>query len=142
MAQVNVVDKKVQMGLDDIIRFQLITHCSINNIVLSDLELECLVSLGLSGPTEQTDFCNDMADKRLAEKLKTWKINPDKAKEKQPESSPQTIRNVLIKIEREKLLLKEGRGRKKISLNPDLKIQTTGNILLNYKFIHVESQKA
>lgn len=139
MAKVNLVDKKVQMELDDIIRFQLITHCNINNITLSELDLDCLIYLGKLGESELTEFCNIMADKRLADKLKIWKPNPDNPKERQPEASPQTIRNVLIKIEKENLLHKEGRGRKKISLNPDLKIQTSGNILLNYKFIHIES---
>jgi len=138
MAKVNLVNKQVQMQLDEIIKLQLITHCYVNRITLSDLDLECLVSLGKLGEAELTDFCNEMAEKRLAEKLKTWKANPDNPKERLPEASPQTIRNVLIKVEKENLLRKEGKGRKKISLNPDLKIQTAGNILLNYKFIRVE----
>lgn len=139
MAQVNLVNKQVQMSLDEIIKFQLITHCYINRIILSELDLDCLTHLGVLGESELTDFCNLMAEKRLAEKLKTWQPHPDNPKEKKPEASPQTIRNVLIKVEKENLLHKEGRGRKKISLNPDLKIQTTGNILLNYKLIHIGS---
>lgn len=140
--KVNLVQKTVQMPLDKIIKFQLITHCYVNNIILSDLDLDCLTYLGLLGESELTDFCNDMADIRLAEKLKTWKPNPDNPKEKQPGPSPQTIRNVLIKVEKENLLVKQGRGRKKISLNPDIKIQTQGNILLNYKFVYVESEES
>ena len=101
------------------------------------MDLDCLTQLGIIGESELTDFCKDIADARLTEKLKTWKPNPDNPKEKQPGASPQSIRNVLIKAERENLLLKTGRGRKKISLNPKLMVQTEGNILLNYKFIHV-----
>lgn len=132
MAQVNIVNKQVQMGLDDLIKFQLITHCYINHITLSDLDLDCLITLGKLGESELTEFCNQMATKRLDDKLKIWNT-----KVRKPEASPQTIRNVLIKMEKENLLLKQGHGRKKISLNPLLKIQTQGNILLNYKLAHI-----
>ena len=139
MAKVNLVNKQIQMTLDEVIKFQLITHCYINRIVLSELDLDCLTHLGVLGDSELIEFCTFMSNKRLDEKLKTWKPNPDNPKEKKPEASPQTIRNVLIKVEKENLLIKEGRGRKKIFLNPKLQIQTQGNILLNYKLIHIES---
>lgn len=132
MAQVNVVNKQVLMELDDLIKFQLITHCYISHITLSDLDLDCLTTLGKLGESELTEFCNDMAKKRLEDKLKSW----NKVARK-PEASPQTIRNVLIKLEKENLLIKQGHGRKKITLNPLLKIQTNGNILLNYKVAHI-----
>lgn len=141
MAQVNLVNKQVQLMLDEIIKFQLITHCYINNIVLTELDLDCLVNLGKMGGAELTEFCNFMADKRCDDKLKTWKPDPSDPKKRRPEASPQTIRNVLIKIEKENLLLKEGKGRKRISLNPNLNIQLSGNILLNYKFIYLDTQK-
>jgi len=92
------------------------------------------------GESELTEFCSIMAEKRLEEKLKTWK--PSRPNERKPDPSPQTIRNVLIKVEKDKLLLKAGKGRKKISLNPDLKIQITGSVLLNYKILYVEPQEA
>ena len=138
MAQVNLVNKQVQFMLDEIIKFQLITHCYINNITLTELDLDCLVHLGKSGTTELTEFCNFIADKRCEDKIKNWIPNPSEPKKRKPEASPQTIRNVLIKLEKEKLLIKSGQGRKKITLNPDLKVQIKGNILLNYKFLHIE----
>lgn len=140
MAQVNLVDKKVAMELGEIIKFQLLTHAYIRSISLSDLDLECLTSLGIVGEVELTEFCTAMAEKRLKEKLKTWK--PASAKSKKPEASPQTIRNVLIKVERAGLISKTGKGRKKIELHPDLKVQTSGNILLNYKFYCVEPERS
>jgi len=140
MAKVNIVNKQVRMDLDDIIRYQLITHCYINRIALSELDLDCLISLSKMGESELTEFCSIMAEKRLEEKLKTWK--PSRPNERKPDPSPQTIRNVLIKVEKDKLLLKAGKGRKKISLNPDLKIQITGSVLLNYKILYVEPQEA
>jgi hypothetical protein len=140
MAKVNIVNKQVRMDLDDIIRYQLITHCYINHIALSELDLDCLINLGKMGESELTEFCSIMAERRLEEKLKTWK--PSRPNERKPDPSPQTIRNVLIKVEKDNLLLKAGKGRKKISLNPDLKIQLQGSVLLNYKIVYVEPQEA
>lgn len=137
MAKFNVVDKQVKMELDEIIRFQLITHCHIEKISLSELDLECLAYLGKLGKAELTEFCDDMAQIRLEAKLK--KLEPD---QKKPEASPQTIRNVLLRAEKENLIKKEGRSRKTICLNPDMKIQTTGNILLNYKVFRIDTTKA
>lgn len=135
MAKVNVVNKQVQMGRSEIIKFQLLTHCYINHITLSDLDFDCLTQLGVLGESELTDFCTMMAERRLQEKLKTVSETVGK----KLEASPQTIRNVLIKVEKDGLIQKTGKGRKKISIHPDLKIQTEGNVLLNYKCFHIES---
>ena len=140
MAKVNVVNKQVRMNLVDIIKFQLITHCYINHITLSELDYDCLTNLGVLGTTELTEFCNYMADKRVNDKMS--QLSQDGSSKKKPTPSPQTIRNVLIKVEKEGLLLKEGKGRKRISIHPDLKIQTWGNILLNHKIVHIEPQEA
>lgn len=137
MAQVKVVDKKIRMSSEEIIRFQLATHCYIENIILSDLDLDCLVALGKLGKAELTPFCQDMADKRLEAKLKTWKEG-----KRRPEASPQTIRNVILRMEKDSLILKEGTGRKSISLNPNINIQTEGNILLNYKAFYIGTQES
>lgn len=140
MAKLNVVTKQVRMELFDIIKFQLITHCYINHIALSELDYECLTYLGISGEIEQADFCFQIAEKRLSQKLKD-----NQNKTKLPEASSQAIRNVLIKVEKAGLLVKtgkEGKSRKKIYLNPDLQIQTRGNILLNQKIVYVESQES
>ena len=135
MAKVNVVSKQVKMSLDDIIKFQLITHCYVNHISLSDLDLDCLINLSKAGAYELTDFCKIMAEKRLADKLKSdGGIN-----KKNLQASPQTIRNILIKLEKENLIIKDGGGRKKITVNPEFKIQIEGNILLQYKFVHIEA---
>lgn len=139
MAKVNVVKKQVQMELDQIIKLQIITHCYIHNVIVSDLDIDCLINLGKIGSAELTDFCNTMAEIRLEKKFKFWKPNPERPKERMPEASPQTIRNILIKLEKNNLLYKEGKGRKTISLNPELRIQVDGNILLDYKFLCVES---
>ena len=116
------------------------THCYINGIALSDLDLECLTTLGKIGELKLSAFCFQMADKRMEEKATSKDTGT--ASHKKPTSSPQTIRNVLTKVEKENLIVKSGKGRKMISLNPDLKIQTTGNILLNYKMVYVTPKES
>lgn len=132
MAKVNLVDKRAKLTLSDTIRYQLITHCYLNKIVLSELDYDCLTNLGMSGEVELTVFCSIMAEKRLKDKLKD---SPSKTKT--PIASPQTIRNALIKLEKKGLIYKDGGGRKKIKLHPDLKVQTEGNILLDFKFVYI-----
>ena len=139
---VKIVKKTIPMRKDEIIKFQLLTHCFVNDIVLSDLDLDCLTALGLMGESELTEFCNKMANLRLQHKLESWEPSPDKPNAKKPIASPQTIRNVLIKVEKYNLLVKKkGRGRKKIELNPDLQIQTQGDTLLDYKCYYAEPKK-
>jgi hypothetical protein len=140
MAKFNVVDKQIKMELDDLIRFQLITHCHIEKIPLSELDLECLSYLGQLGKSELTEFCDDLAAIRLEAKIQ--KRAEEYAGKEKPEPSPQTIRNVLLRAEKFNLIKKEGKGRKTIYLHPDIKIQTTGNILLNYKAFYVGTQEA
>ena len=123
MAKVNLVEKKVQMGHRDIIKFQLITHCFINGIQLSNSELNCLTLLGAYGECELADFCNSAVEEKI---FKT----------------AQTVRNFLTKLEKKtKIVLKSGTSRKKICLNPELKVQAAGNILLDYKIVHVVTEE-
>lgn len=123
MAKVNLVEKKVQMGQRDIIKYQLMTQCFIGRVQLSDSELDCLTLLGAYGECELADFCNLAVDEGI---FKT----------------SQTVRNFLTKAEKvSRLVVKNGTSRKKILLNPDLKVQTTGNIVLDYKFAHIATQE-
>ena len=120
MAKVNLVTKKVSMDIEQIIRYQLITHCFVNLITVSELDLDCLVMLGIVGDVSMKDFCTGMAARR--------------------DSSPQSIRDTTVKLEKKGLIVKD-KITKKLSLNNKLKIQTKGNILLDYKIIHVEAQE-
>lgn len=120
--KVNIVEKKVQMAHRDIIKYQLITHCFINRIQLSNSELNCLTLLGAYGEWELADFCNSVVEEKI---FKT----------------AQTVRNFLTKAEKKGLVYKEGSSRKKIVLNSNLKIQTLGNILLDFKIVHLVTEK-
>jgi hypothetical protein len=136
MAKLHLVEKKVRMSKEDIIRYQIITHCYINHIELSTTDIDCLVWLGSFGKIELTEFCKKVADLRLDEKLKEWEANRSK---KRPEASPQTIRNSVFKLEKMGLIQKEPVGKRVISLNYQMKIQTQGNILLDFKMAYVGS---
>jgi hypothetical protein len=122
MAIVNQVTKKIRMNLWDIVKFQISMHCNFNKISVSDLDLNCLTLLALSGEKEITDFC------MIATKQKIF-------------SSDQSVRNSLTKNEKKNLITKINKNRKRIKLNPDMNIQTSGNILLNYKCIRVDTEK-
>jgi hypothetical protein len=136
MAKLHLVEKKVKMSKDDIIRYQIITHCYINHVSLSTTDVDCLVFLGTFGKIELTEFCKKVADLRLDEKLKEWMNDTSK---KRPEASPQTIRNAVFKLEKMGFIVKDPDGKRSITLNPDMKIQTQGNILLDFKVAYVGS---
>jgi len=122
MAKANLVEKKVVMPHRDIIKYQLITQCFINKVQASDSELNCLTLLGAYGECELADFCNSAVEEGI---FKT----------------SQTVRNFLTKAEKSGLVLKNGTSRKKILLNPELNVQTKGNIVLDYKIYYVVTQE-
>jgi hypothetical protein len=122
MGKVKLVDKKVTMELDKIVKFQLMTYCYINNLTVSESDFECLTLLGLLGEADLTQFCDTAANKGI---FKTT----------------QTVRNCIAKMEKQGLVVKNGKSKKKISLNPVAKVQTDGNILLDYKILHIDTKE-
>lgn len=123
MAIVNQVDKKMKMSKWDIVKYQILTHCYINKISVSEADLNCLTYLAIEGDQELTNFCN-------------------KAHTKDIFSSIQSVRNCLTKAEKKNLIKKEGKNKKKIFINPDIKVFCIGNILLDFKFLSVETQES
>jgi len=120
MARVNQILKKVQMSKWDIVKYQILTYCYLKKITVSDSDLECLTLLSINGEQELTTFCTEVHTRNIFQ-------------------SSQTVRNALSKAEKKELILKQGRSKKKISINPELQVQVLGNILLDYKFLAVES---
>ena len=49
MAVVNQVRKTVRMDLWNIVKFQLVTHCILKDLNVSDLDLNCLTFLAIGG---------------------------------------------------------------------------------------------
>ncbi len=137
MAKINMVDKKVGMTLEDIIKYQLITYCYINKITLSEADLNCLTLIGLNKKVEVSDFCNACCNPENRDK------NSNITHKKIIFKTPQTVRNCLVKLSNYNIIKKDGSGKNKIvELNEDLKIQIEGNILLNYKIYHIGTQES
>jgi hypothetical protein len=123
MAVVNQIEKKVMMTNWEVVKYQIVTHCYISKIQVSEADLNCLTFLALEGEQELTSFCSKVHDENIF-------------------SSSQSARNSLTKCEKKNLIIKEGKNKKKISVNPDLKIVANGNILLNFKILSVATNKS
>jgi hypothetical protein len=117
--EVTQVQKKLRMSREGIIRFQLLVYCHLNKIPMSEAEIECLTLLGIEGESGLAEFCSSISDRQI---FKT----------------PQTVRNTIAKAEEHGLILKQGKSKKRIKINPDTKIQMKGNILLDFKFASIE----
>jgi len=120
MATVNQVRKTVRMDLWNIVRFQIATHCVLKELNVSDSDLNCLTFLALGGEQPLTEFCDAATENKIF-------------------GSSQSVRSAVTKAEKKNLVIKNGEYNKLIKVNPDLKIQTSGNILLDYKFVRVEA---
>ena len=125
MAKFNVVDKKVRMGLYDIVKYQILTHCYVKRIPVTESDVDCLATLAISGESDLTEFCLLVTQKRIFK-------------------STQSVRNCIVKLEKNNLIGKEGKTKKKkkILVNPDLNLQTVGNILINHKFFYLDPQES
>lgn len=121
MALVTQVEKRVKMSKWDVVKFQILTHCYINSITMSESDLNCLTLLSFNQPTVLNDFCYDASSEE------SWIFK-----------TPQTVRNCINKAEKNNLVVK---NKKQISLNPDLKVQTEGTVLLDYKFLGYDTQE-
>lgn len=117
MALVNQVQKRVVMSKNDVIKFQILTHCYINRITMSESDLDCLTLLSLLGPIELSHFCYEASDEH-----KIFK-------------SEQTVRNCINKCEKNNLVSKDPSNKKVVFIDPALKVQTEGDILLDFKFL-------
>lgn len=121
MAVVNQVRKTVRMDLWNIVKFQLATHCVLQQLNVSDLDLNCLTFLAIGGEQPLTEFCDAATENKIF-------------------GSSQSVRSAITKAEKKNLVHKNGGYNKLVKINPDLKIQITGNILLDYKFVRVDSE--
>lgn len=123
MAVVNQIEKKAVMNNWDVIKYQLLTHCYLYKIQVSEADLNCLTLLALEGEQELTSFCYKVFDRKIF-------------------SSSQSARNSLAKCEKKSLIIKEGKNKKKIYIHPDIKLISSGNILLNFKILSLASQES
>jgi hypothetical protein len=125
MALVNQVQKRVKMPKWDVVKFQILTHCYINHIAMSESDLNCLTLLSFNQPIELTSFCYDAS-----------------ADDEAIFKSPQTVRNCINKAEKNSLVIKDANNKKVIMINPIIKLQTEGTILLDYKFLGHDTKES
>lgn len=125
MALVNQVQKRVKLPKWDIVKFQILTHCYINRITMSESDFNCLTLLSFNEPIELSDFCLDASSEE------DWIFK-----------SPQTVRNSINKAVKSGLVVKDTSDKKMIKINPNLKIQTEGVILLDYKFLSNDTKES
>lgn len=129
------VNKSGLMSLEKIIDIQITMYCYLNKINISKSDIECMTLLCINGKVFLSDFCNIACEYEEREK------DPLNLIEKVIFKTPQSVRNSLSKLEFLNLIIKEGKSKKKIFINPDLKIIKKGNILLEYKFLRKDETK-
>jgi len=123
MAIVNKVDLKMQVDIDVSIKYQILTYCFFNDILISNSDLKFLAELSKNSGIELTKFCLAIVEKGIFK-------------------SPQSARNAITKAEKKNLLSKKGNNKKTISLNNDLNVQINGLVLLDYKILGSESKES
>jgi hypothetical protein len=122
MAIVNKVDQKAKVDIDTTIQYQIVTYCFFNDVQISNADLKCLAELAKQGEVELTLFCNNVTDMGIFK-------------------SPQSARNAITKASKKQLVIKNGKNKKKIFLNKAMNVQTSGNVLLDYKILGIEAQE-
>lgn len=125
--EVNKINKKLRISIEDSIQYQLITEIIFlkkENLIASDLKL--LTLLVLWGPLELVVFCNKAAKNIYVDML------PEEISVRS-----QNIRNRVVKLEKRGLI--ERVNKKQIQFPSVFNIVSKGNILLDYNFLSVES---
>ena len=123
MAIVNKVDLKLQVDINETIKYQILTYCFFENILISNSDLKCLMELSKQPKVELTKFCIFLTEQEIFK-------------------SAQSARNALAKAEKKKLIVKNGVNKKTISINKTINVQIDGLVLLDYKILGRESQEA
>lgn len=126
------IEKKYRLSRYDLVKYQIITELMFfKKQHISDSDLELLTWLGLKGPVDLTNFCNFVV------KTENKDIQPEEFAVKS-----QNVRNKLSKLEKKGFVVKSESYKKMIEISPSIAVQRVGNILLDYKFLAVETSQA
>jgi hypothetical protein len=123
MAIVNKVNFKLQTDIDTCIKYQILTYCFFENILISNSDLKFLMELSKNNKIELTQFCTTLVDMEIFK-------------------SPQSARNAITKAEKKQLLTKDGINKKTISISKVINVQAKGLVLLDYKILGSESKES
>ena len=116
MAKANLIQKKIIVGKEDIILFQIMTYCFLNDLKISHNEMLCIMDLALNGESDLSEYCMNASEKNFF-------------------TSSQSVRNFLCKAEKYGLVVKKGDKKTKVSVG-DIGIKTEGNIIFNLNLIY------
>lgn len=116
------IEKKMRITHREAVKFQVLVWCYIRHIPVSDADLDCLTLLAINGEQDLSSFCSEAAS------MKIFK-------------NAQVVRNAVGKAEQKGLVVKvdKNRKRKRIRINPEMQIQTEGNMLLDFKMLALAS---
>lgn len=123
------------MDLWEIVKFQINLHCHLKGITISESDIECLSLLAINGETELSEFCNAACEEDERDR------DPQVKLEKVIFKTPQSVRNSINKIENIGLLQKKGKSKKKITIDPAINVQASGNIFIEVKFLRKDESK-
>ena len=133
--EINKLTRKVRLdSLHTAIKYQLITELVfLRRQSIIDSDLTYLALLVEWGPISLKEFCH---------KAVVYLFGKDSALDgvKHP-VRVQTVRNRLGILEKRGFILKEGRGKKTLAINPAIPIKSNGNLLLEYNFIYLETKE-
>lgn len=130
--EVTKIEKKFRLSRYDLVKYQIITDLVFfKKEQIADNDLELLTWLGVTGPIDLTKFCNFIV------KQNHKNIEPEEFAVKS-----QNVRNKLTKLEKRKLVVKSDTYKKMIQLSTEITVHAKGNVLLDYKFLSVETNQA
>lgn len=130
--EVSKIEKKYRLTHHDLVKYQVITEfVFFKKESLIDTDIDLLTLLAMRGPVELTKFCNEVVKKTF----------PDIIAEEFAVKS-QNVRNKLGKLEKRGLIEKSDSYKKIIQISISVPVIKTGNVLLDYKFLAVETSKA
>jgi len=107
-----VVQQNLEMDLHNLIKYQLVNYCFVQDMHLSPNQLETLTYLSEWGEMNMSDFCEKISDD-----LEIYK-------------SAQTVRNFILDCIKDKLVVRTGKGSKNIEITSDAELLCEGNIVI------------
>jgi hypothetical protein len=116
------IQKTVEMNKREIVEYQLVHYCTVNDIQINHTEIKLLALLGELGKIRLVDFGKKAVSRHIL-------------------SSVQAVNTAVQKLYRTNLYVKEGIGKKLIYLNPSLQIHAEGNIVLQITLIKRDETK-
>jgi hypothetical protein len=120
--------RKLRIARQDSIQYQILTELFLRKVYLNQSDIELMTLLGLWGPIDLNQFCEQAAEI-------VYKDTPKVI------ARVQNVRNRLVLLEKKNLVLKTLAGKKKktLSLAEGFDVEKTGNILLDYNFLSIDT---